>query len=124
MYMYILYKILCRTWVISMALITFTLNWSMSCCLLKLPICSFLYKRPALFISILRPISPRFSSTTCPIFSISASLQTSENRNNDSYQSKIEKVPRGIRGEKSRKDMASSRNLVSTIMTMHMINIV
>ena len=30
-------------------------------------------------------------------------------------QSKIEKVPRGIRGEKSSKDMASSRNLVSTI---------
>ena len=30
-------------------------------------------------------------------------------------QSKIEKVPRGIRGEKSSKDMASSVNLVSTI---------
>ena len=29
--------------------------------------------------------------------------------------SKIEKVPRGIPGEKSSKDMASSRNLVSTI---------
>ena len=29
--------------------------------------------------------------------------------------SKIEKVPRGIRGEKSSKDMASSRNLVSAI---------
>ena len=29
--------------------------------------------------------------------------------------SKIEKVPRGIRGEKSSKDMASSSNLVSTI---------
>ena len=29
--------------------------------------------------------------------------------------SKIEKVPRGIRCEKSSKDMASSRNLVSTI---------
>ena len=28
---------------------------------------------------------------------------------------KIEKVPRGIRGEKSSKDMASSRSLVSTI---------
>ena len=28
---------------------------------------------------------------------------------------KIEKVPRGIRGEKSSKDMASSRNSVSTI---------
>ena len=28
---------------------------------------------------------------------------------------KIEKVPRGIRGEKSSKDMASSRNLVSII---------
>ena len=28
---------------------------------------------------------------------------------------KIEKVPRGIRSEKSSKDMASSRNLVSTI---------
>ena len=32
-----------------------------------------------------------------------------------SVQSKIEKVPRGIRGEKSSKDMTSSRNLVSTI---------
>ena len=32
-----------------------------------------------------------------------------------SGSSKIEKVPRGIRGEKSSKDMASSRNLVSTI---------
>ena len=31
------------------------------------------------------------------------------------YESKIEKVPRGIRGEKSSKDMASSGNLVSTI---------
>ena len=30
-------------------------------------------------------------------------------------ESKNEKVPRGIRGEKSSKDMASSRNLVSTI---------
>ena len=30
---------------------------------------------------------------------------------------KIEKVPRGIQGEKSSKDMASSRNLVSTIGT-------
>ena len=30
-------------------------------------------------------------------------------------RSKIEKVPMGIRGEKSSKDMASSRNLVSTI---------
>ena len=30
-------------------------------------------------------------------------------------QSKIEKVPRGIRGEESSKDMASSRNLVSII---------
>ena len=29
-------------------------------------------------------------------------------------RSKIEKVPRGIRGEKSSKDMASSRNLVLT----------
>ena len=29
--------------------------------------------------------------------------------------SKIEKVPRGFRCEKSSKDMASSRNLVSTI---------
>ena len=28
---------------------------------------------------------------------------------------KLEKVPRGIQGEKSSKDMASSRNLVSTI---------
>ena len=32
-----------------------------------------------------------------------------------SNEGKIEKVPRGIRGEKSSKDMASSRNLVSTI---------
>ena len=31
------------------------------------------------------------------------------------FTSKIEKVPRGIRGEKSSEDMASSRNLVSTI---------
>ena len=30
-------------------------------------------------------------------------------------RSKIEKVPRGIRGEKSSNDMASSRNLVSPI---------
>ena len=30
-------------------------------------------------------------------------------------ESIIEKVPRGIQGEKSSKDMASSRNLVSTI---------
>ena len=30
-------------------------------------------------------------------------------------KSKIEKVPRVIQGEKSSKDMASSRNLVSTI---------
>ena len=29
--------------------------------------------------------------------------------------SKIEKLPRGIEGEKSSKEMASSRNLVSTI---------
>ena len=35
--------------------------------------------------------------------------------NSDFKQRKIEKVPRGIRGEKSRKDMASSGNLVSTI---------
>ena len=32
--------------------------------------------------------------------------------------SKIEKVPRGNRGEKSSKDMASSRNLVSTIVAL------
>ena len=31
------------------------------------------------------------------------------------YISKIKKVPRGIRDEKSSKDTASSRNLVSTI---------
>ena len=31
------------------------------------------------------------------------------------FESKIEKVPRGIQGEKSSKDMARSRNLVSTI---------
>ena len=35
--------------------------------------------------------------------------------------SKIEKVPRGIRGEKSSKDMASSRNLVSTIIIIYFI---
>ena len=35
-----------------------------------------------------------------------------------SMLSEIEKVPRGIRGEKSSKDMASSRNLVSTIGTL------
>ena len=29
--------------------------------------------------------------------------------------SKIEKVPRGIQGKKSSRDMASARNLVSTI---------
>ena len=34
---------------------------------------------------------------------------------NGNFFSKIEKVPRGIRGEKSSKDMACSRNLVSTI---------
>ena len=33
----------------------------------------------------------------------------------DLFGSKIEKVPRGIRGEKSSKVMISSRNLVSTI---------
>ena len=32
-----------------------------------------------------------------------------------SHESKIEKVQRGIKCEKSSKDMASSRNLVSTI---------
>ena len=37
------------------------------------------------------------------------------NVNNYTVISKIEKVPRGIPGEKSSKDMASSRNLVSTI---------
>ena len=36
-------------------------------------------------------------------------------KNKTQLVSKIEKVPRGIRGEKSSKDMASSRNLVSTI---------
>ena len=34
---------------------------------------------------------------------------------NEWLKGKIEKVPRGIQGEKSSKDMASSRNLVSTI---------
>ena len=33
----------------------------------------------------------------------------------ENCQSKIEKVPRGIRGEKSSNDMTNSRNLVSTI---------
>ena len=32
-----------------------------------------------------------------------------------SYEAKLRKVPRGIQGEKSSKDMASSSNLVSTI---------
>ena len=32
-------------------------------------------------------------------------------------QSKVEKLPRGIQGEKSRKDMVSSGKLVSTIGT-------
>ena len=36
-------------------------------------------------------------------------------RNKKTLQSEIEKVPRGNRGEKSSKDMASLRNLVSTI---------
>ena len=35
--------------------------------------------------------------------------------------SKIEKVSRGIRGEKSSKDMASSRNLVSTIVNLNVL---
>ena len=38
-----------------------------------------------------------------------------EEENIKIVRSKIEKVPRGIRGEKSSKDMASSRNLVSTL---------
>ena len=38
-----------------------------------------------------------------------------ENTDVETITCKIEKVPRGIRGEKSSKDMASSRNLVSTI---------
>ena len=33
----------------------------------------------------------------------------------NNLQSKIEKVPSGIQGERSRKGMASSRKLVSTI---------
>ena len=37
------------------------------------------------------------------------------NVNLNNRQSKMEKVPRGIQGEKSRRDMANSRNLVSTI---------
>ena len=41
--------------------------------------------------------------------------QFSEISRSNMAKSKIEKVPRGIRGEKSSKDMASSRNLVSTI---------
>ena len=45
--------------------------------------------------------------------------KNSRRRRNNGIQSvrksKIEKVPRGVRGEKSSKDMASSRNLVSTI---------
>ena len=38
-----------------------------------------------------------------------------QRRKKNKIKSKIEKVPRGIRGEKSSTDMASSRNLVSTI---------
>ena len=38
-----------------------------------------------------------------------------QNYHFDDYKSKIEKVPRGIRGEKSSKDVTSSRNQVSTI---------
>ena len=38
-----------------------------------------------------------------------------DQRRTKTLPSKIEKVQRGIRGEKSSKDMASSRNLVSTI---------
>ena len=45
-----------------------------------------------------------FNVTCTPLHCISVTLQC-----------KIEKVPRGIRGEESSKDMASSRNLVSTI---------
>ena len=41
-------------------------------------------------------------------------IENSNNRSSGFFrdESKIEKVPRGIRGEKSSKDMASSRNLV------------
>ena len=42
-------------------------------------------------------------------------LNLSKILNQKSVQSKIEKVPRGVRVEKSSKDMASSRNLASTI---------
>ena len=42
-------------------------------------------------------------------------LSLPEQASGQYVRSKIEKVPRGIRGEKSSKDMASSRNLVSTI---------
>ena len=52
-----------------------------------------------------------FQSVLSHLFMLTEGLQ----RDLDGFKSKIEKVPRGIRGEKSSKDMASSRNLVSTI---------
>ena len=56
-----------------------------------------------------------------PVLQGMSLLQNMANKGNDTVRTnmpvtdKIEKVPRGIRGEKSSKDMASSRNLVSTI---------
>ena len=46
---------------------------------------------------------------------LSFKQNTAEKAKRQTRRSKIEKVPRGIRGEKSSKDMASLRNLVSTI---------
>ena len=48
----------------------------------------------------------------CVIWRTNIENQTA---NEHVIESKIKKVPRGIRGEKTSKDMASSRNLVSTI---------
>ena len=66
--------------------------------------------------------SPSFSlpNTTMPHLNIDVVLHMIEAMKFVLFLSlyvecKIEKVPRGIRGEKSSKDMASSRNLVSAI---------
>ena len=50
-----------------------------------------------------------------PVYELILSHQQNRGSSKSIRESKIEKVPRGIRGEKSSKDMASSRNLVSTI---------
>ena len=53
--------------------------------------------------------------TCMNVYTIITGAQFLVNFDLPTVRSKIEKVPRGIRGEKSSKDMASSRNLVSTI---------